>query len=259
MMFLGLLVTLAAGASLGLFGSGGSLLIVPAIVYFFRRPPIEATAYSLIVVSIAALVGTLLHRLSRPLPWSKMLSFLAASVGAAFLTRLVIVPRLSESLAFGSVTIARDKLLMLAFSAFAAAAGAAMLRKRQVSRNRTTPRPLVVLLVGAATGGLTAMLGTGGGFLVLPALTLLAGLPIDDAVPASLAVVTAQSIAGSLGALAAMPELDFRFATLLTVTMLAGVALGVAATRRLSPARLSQGYAWLVLLVAAAMAIYELR
>jgi uncharacterized membrane protein YfcA len=259
MLFLGLLVTLAAGVSLGLFGGGGSLLILPTIVYFFHRPPLEATAYSLFVVSIAALVGTLLHGLRRPLPWRRLLSFLAPSMAAAYLTRLLIVPRLPESLAFGSVRIDRDELLMLAFSAFAAAAGAAMLRKREVSLNRTTPRPRVVPLVGAATGALTALLGTGGGFLVVPALTLLVGLPIYEAAPASLAVVTAQSIAASLGALSVMPAFDVGFVTLLIATMLLGVALGVATSKRVRPARLNQGYAWLVLLVAAAIAVYELR
>ena len=116
-----------------------------------------------------------------------------------------------------------------------------------------------VPVVGAATGALTAFLGTGGGFVVLPALVLLVGLPMEDAIGASLATIAAQALSGAVGAFSAMPSLDLRFALLLTATMLVGVACGVAIAGRVAPARLKRGFGWLVLAVAAAMTIQELR
>lgn len=258
MVLLGLAVTLGAGVALGLLGGGGSLLVVPALVYLFGRPPIEATAYSLVVVGAVSLVGTGLHRMHRPVPLAKITSFGVASIAAAWLVRAVLVPRLPDALVIGPVVAARDSVLMLAFAAFAAASGIAMLRRRHDPPGSGVA-PAWVPLVGAATGALTALLGAGGGFLVLPALMLLVGLPIEEAVGASLAIVAAQSIAGAIGAYAAMPAFDLRLVFLLTATMLLGVAWGVAVAQHVAPAHLRRGFGWLVLIVSAAMTFQELR
>lgn len=258
LVLLGLAVTLSAGVALGLLGGGGSLLVVPALVYLFGRPPVEATAYSLVIVGGTSLAGTFLHWMRRPIPLRAIASFGVPSVAAAYLVRAVLVPRLPEILPIGRFELARDPLLMLAFAALAAAAGVAMLRRRCCTPGPGVV-PAMVPLVGAATGALTALLGAGGGFLVLPALILLVGLRIEEAIGASLAMVAAQSIAGALGALSAMPAFDVRLAFVLTATMLLGVAWGVAAAEQVAPARLRRGFGWLLLLVAAAMTIQQLR
>jgi uncharacterized membrane protein YfcA len=146
---------------------------------------------------------------------------------------------------------------MLAFAVFAAAAGLAMLRRRCCTSGPAVS-PLLVPLAGIATGALTALLGAGGGFLVLPALVLLVGLPMEDAVGASLAVIAGQAISGSLGVLSSGAPFDLRFALLLTATMLLGVWWGVALSVRVSPVRLRRAFGALVLVVAAALAIAEL-
>ena len=258
MVFLGFLATLGAGVALGLLGGGGSLLVVPALVYLFRRPPIEATAYSLVVVGAVSVAGTWMHQARRPIPFRRIAPFVIASVASAYLVRAVLVPRLPDVLTAGPIAVRRDLVLMLAFSAFAAAAGLAMLRRGSVPAN-TGVAPRWVPVVGAATGALTATLGTGGGFLVLPALILLVGLPVEDAIGASLATIAAQALSGAAGAFSVMPALDLRFAGMLTATMLVGVAAGVAAAGHVAPARLKRGFGWLVLLVAAAMTLQELR
>jgi uncharacterized membrane protein YfcA len=256
MFILGLVVTCAAGAALGLLGGGGSLLIVPALVYLFGRPPIEATAYSLVIVGAASVPGTWLHGRRRPLPLRKIAAFGVPSVAAAYLVRAAVVPRLPEVLAVGPLAIERDLMLMLAFAAFAGAAGIAMLRPRRAVKPSLAPA--WVPLAGLATGALTGLLGVGGGFLVLPALILLVGLPMEEAIGASLALVAAQSIAGAMGVLWSMPAFDARFAVVLGACMIAGMVWGVSAAHRIAPARLRRGFGWLVLIVAAAMALQQL-
>ena len=158
----------------------------------------------------------------------------------------------------GAVVIDRDLALMLAFAVFAAVAGLRMVRSVPQSPTSGARSPWTPI-VGAGTGALTALLGAGGGFFVVPALILLIGLPVEEAVGASLAVITAQCFAGALGAWSVMPTFDVRFAFLLTSTMLLGVAWGVAAAQRVAPARLRRLFGWVILTVAATMIVNELR
>jgi uncharacterized membrane protein YfcA len=253
----GLAVTLGAGVALGLLGGGGSLLIVPALVYLFGRPPVEATAYSLLIVGGTSVVGTGLHHLRHPIPYRTVLTFAGVSVSAAYLVRAFVVPHLPPVLSVGSIGIDRDLALLLGFAGFAAAAGVAMLRSRCCLSGPHVHR-VWVPIVGVVTGGLTAFFGAGGGFMVLPALVLLVGLPIEHAVGASLAVVAAQSLAGGLGALTSMPAFDLSLVLLLTATMLVGVAWGVAVAARVPPARLRRGFGWVLVSVAGAMVLAEL-
>jgi uncharacterized membrane protein YfcA len=243
--------------ALGLLGGGGSLLVVPTLVYLFGRPPVEATAYSLVVVGAVSLAGVYLHGKRRSIPFRKVASFGASAVTAAYVVRGMVVPRLPDQLAVGGVAVARDVVIMLTFASFAAAAGLAMLRPG-TNMPRQRAAPALGLLVGAVTGALAAFVGAGGGFLVLPALILLVGLDIEEAVGASLAVVAAQSIAGAVGALAAMPTFDSRLALTLALTMLAGVAWGVRVAHRVSPSRLKHAFGWLMLAVAAITTVQEL-
>jgi uncharacterized membrane protein YfcA len=161
-------------------------------------------------------------------------------------------------LAVGPIALSTDLLLMLGFAAFAGAAGLAMLRRHDCAATRA-PAPAWAPVAGAGTGALTALFGAGGGFILLPALVLLAGLPFEQAVGASLTLVAAQSVAGALGAVSAMPRFDVQFALALTATMLLGMAWGLAAGGHATPARLRRGFGWLVLIVAAAVTVQQLR
>lgn len=245
MVLLGFLVTLGAGVALGLLGGGGSLLIVPALVYLFHVPPAEATAYSLVTVAAVSAAGAWLHVRRRAIPFRRLALFALPSVVAAYAVRAWVAPNVP------------DFVIMVLFAGFAGAAGIAMLRPGAPHRAAPVPT-LVIPLVGGATGALTALAGAGGGFLVLPALVVLVGISVEQAVGASLAVVAGQATAGTLGALGAMPAFDVRLTFALTTAMLLGLAWGMAAGERVAPASLRRGFGWLVLAVAAAIVAREL-
>mgnify|MGYP006185220231 CR=1 FL=1 len=113
-------------------------------------------------------------------------------------------------------------------------------------------------LAGAATGAVTAVLGAGGGFLIVPALVLLLGVPMAKAVPASLLIIALQAVAGAAGAVWARSAVDVPLAALLLGVMIAGVAAGTAGADRVAPVLLRRTFGWLVLVVAGAMAVTEL-
>lgn len=257
MEWLGLLVALAAGVALGLLGGGGSVLVVPALVYCFGRSPVEATAYSLVAVGSVSLVGAILCARRRPIPLRALTRFGGSSLVAAYLVRAFVVPALPPAIDFGFARVGLDHVLMLAFALFAGAAGLAMLRRRCCVSGPAV-HPAWVPFAGIATGALTALLGAGGGFLVLPALVLLVGLPMEEAVGASLAVIAAQAISGSLGVFSSGAPFDVRFALELTATMLLGVAWGVASAGLIPPVRLRRTFGVFVVAVAAVMALLEL-
>jgi uncharacterized membrane protein YfcA len=251
---LGLFATLAAGVVLGLVGGGGSLLIVPTFVYVFRHRPVDATAESLVVVAVAALAGAVVHARHHPVALAPAAAFAIPSVVAAYVARALIVPRLPGSFMAGPLAVRLDDVLMTGFALLAATAGVAMLRTTCCPGG---PRraPATAPLAGAATGALTALLGAGGGFAVVPALVLLVGLPMADAVGVSLGIVAAQATAGAAGALVAGVSFDLGFVATVTTVMLAGVVLGARGARHLHPDALRRGFAWLILAVATAIGV----
>jgi len=240
MFVFGIVGVVVAGAALGLVGGGGSLLLVPALVYLFRLPPNDATAYSLIVVAVSSAAGAYLHHRHRPIRFAALLWFGAPSAVAAWIVRVAVVPLLPGD------------FVVSAFAVFAGVAGVAMLRRGRFETRRAGPRGLVPI-VGALAGAVTGLVGTGGGFLLVPALVLLVGLPFRDAIGASLAVIAAQTVAGSLGALTTT-TLDAGFAALLSALMVSGIVAGIYAGRGMPPERLKRGLAWLLLAITGVMA-----
>ena len=180
---LGLLV----GAILGLVGAGGSIIAVPALVYGTGLSPREAIPASLIIVGLASIVAVL-PRLRRGVDWTA-----AATVGA------VGIPAAWLGAAVGRL-LDPDALLP-AFAVFMVAAGVRMLtagRRPTAPREPGPPGIRIAkgIAVGLGVGFLTGMLGVGGGFIIIPALTLLLGLGMATAVGTSLVIIVVNSASG---------------------------------------------------------------
>lgn len=165
----GLLLAVLVGLSLGLLGGGGSILAVPILTYVVGMAPREAIAASLFIVGVTSAVSVLGHARAGRVRWKTGAIFGVAGMVGAFVGGLVggYVP--------GTV-------LMILFAVMMAATATAMIRARRKPGDGggSTELPLVRVigdgfLVGIATG----LVGAGGGFLIVPALNLLGGLPID--------------------------------------------------------------------------------
>jgi uncharacterized membrane protein YfcA len=253
----GLIVTFGAGAALGLFGGGGSLLMVPALVYCFERPALEATTYSLLVVGIVSALGAMVRHGRSQLPLRKVAPFGVLSIAASYAMRAVVVPVLPAVVPAGPFALERDALLMMLFAVFTGAAGVMMVRQRCCASGPRTS-PVLVPIAAIGTGALTGLLGVGGAFLVLPALVLLVGLEVDEAVGASLVLVAAQSLAGVAGGARAIGALDPALAATLTGTRLAGLTLGLWIGRRVAPVQVRRAFGVLTIAVAVATAVQQL-
>ena len=235
---------LVVGALLGLVGGGGSILAVPALVYGVGLPLSEAIPSSLIVVGAASAVAVL-PRLRRGVNWR-----LAAIVGAAGIATAYLGTMVNRLLQPG--------ILLLAFALIMVVAGVRMfLPTRFVGGPCALPgggtnwRSCLprALATGAVVGFLTGLLGVGGGFLIVPALTLVLGLPMSLTIGTSLVIIVINSVAGFTAHLSDV-QIDWAvvgaFAAAAMVASLAAGRLG----RGLSDTVLKRGFAVLVLVVA---------
>jgi uncharacterized membrane protein YfcA len=241
---------LVIGILLGLLGAGGSILAVPALVYGAGQPLSAAVPTSLLVVGVSAAAAAVPRIRARQVQWR-----LAAVVGAAGIPA-----------AFAGTAVNRQldpRVVLLGFAVVMAAAALRMLREQPetggdcalpgggVNWRGCLPKAIGT---GVVVGFLTGLFGVGGGFLLVPALVLLLGLPMTVAVGTSLLVVTLNAAAG-FAAHAGTADIDYAVAAGFTAAAVVGSLLAARVATRLPAAPLRRGFAWLVLAVAAAVAV----
>jgi uncharacterized membrane protein YfcA len=182
-LILALLGALAIGLSLGLLGSGGSILTVPVLHYLVGQPDKVAIGGSLLVVGLIAAAGSVPYALRRQVDWRNVAWFGLPGMAGAF----------------AGATLARwvpGTVQLTVFAGVMLLAAWRMLRGGTVNRpDHDAPR-IAVVGGGIGVGLLSGLVGVGGGFLIVPALVLLAGVPMASAVGTSLAVITLNSFSG---------------------------------------------------------------
>lgn len=184
-MLSALLGALAIGLSLGLLGSGGSILTVPVLHYLLGQPEQAAIGGSLLVVGLIAASAAVPYATARQIAWRDVLAFglpgmLGALLGAS-LARWV--PGLAQLLLFAFVMF---------FAAWRMLAGSAL----TAAQPGRAARRAAVISGGFGVGALSGVVGVGGGFLIVPALVLLAGVPLTQAVGTSLVVIALNAFTG---------------------------------------------------------------
>lgn len=240
MSLVALVLATLIGASLGLLGGGGSILTVPTFVYVLGFAAKPAIAMTLPVVGTASLVGAVGHWRAGNVNLRQALLFGAVTMAGAFAGAKLSV------LVSGGLQLAILAIVMLA-------AATAMLRP---AASETAPptggtRHQVMLgLVGIAVGLLTGLVGVGGGFLIVPALVVLARVPMKHAVGTSLVVIAMNSAAGFAG-LAGEVEIPWRFLAGFTAAAVVGILAGTHATRYVPAAALRRGFAVFLLVIGA--------
>jgi uncharacterized protein len=238
-MLLVLALSLLVGLAVGLLGGGGSILTVPILVYVVGLEAKVAIATSLLVVGVTSLVATFAHARAGRVRFRTGVLFGAAGMAGAFL---------------GGKIGARlpAPLLLLAFAAVMVAASIAMLRgRRETTPVREGELPVAhVLRDGFAVGLLTGTVGAGGGFLVVPALALLGGLPMATAIGTSVLVIAMNSFAGLLGYLGTV-QIAWGLAGTVTGAAVAGSFVGTALAGKVPQEKLRRGFGVFVLVMAA--------
>jgi uncharacterized membrane protein YfcA len=243
----GFALAVLIGVTLGMLGGGGSILTVPVFVYVMSFEPKDAIAMSLPVVGVTSLAGAAGHWREGNVDWRAVavfgpLAMLGALTGAR-LARLVS----------GAFQLALLGVVMTV-------AGLLMLRGR--SAEESTPRLAagrrryaVLAVAGLGVGALTGLVGVGGGFLIVPALVLLAGVPMKRAIGTSLLVIslsTATALAGYRG----QASISWGVVLLFAALAIVGTLAGTRAVRRVPAQRLRRAFG-VAVLVLGALLLYQ--
>lgn len=245
-VLIALLLAVLVGVSLGLLGGGGSILTVPILTYVAGMEPREAIAASLFIVGITSLVGMIAHAKNKRVRWKTGFIFGAASMIGAFLGGLLggVIPGV---------------VLMILFAVMMVATATAMIRgRRQTDGTMREQLPVLRILTdGLFVGVATGLVGAGGGFLIVPALTLLGGLPIAIAIGTSLLVIVLKSFAGLTGYLFSV-HLDWPLILTFTGVAVVGSFIGAALAGTIPEKRLRQGFGYFVLVMGVFVLIQEI-
>lgn len=263
MEIVGYLAIILAGVSIGLIGAGGGILTVPILVYLFAVNPVLATAYSLFLVGSTSLVGVIPKYLSKNISFKTAVIFGAPSMISVFLTRKFILPEIPQTVFYiGEIAVSKSLFLMVLFAVLMIFAAKSMLKKKPITSDLQTDdnsiAPIFVSLLGFMEGCLTGLVGAGGGFIIIPILTLLAKVEIKKAIGTSLLIVAVKSLIGSLGDVTSgYLDIDWKFLFLITSLSIFGMFIGNALSKKIDGQKLKSGFGWFILIMGIYILIKE--
>ncbi|MFP4378809.1 MAG: sulfite exporter TauE/SafE family protein, partial [Spirochaetales bacterium] len=179
-----------------------------------------------------------------------------------------LVPAIPDHVAtLGVVVVTRETLIMVIFALTMLVAAVAMIRgcircvtRSEESVRRTEHQPLSIpsiAIEGLVVGTITGLVGAGGGFLIIPALVIIGGLPMRQAVGTSLVIIAVKSLVGFSGDLAATTEIAWGFLLTISAATVAGIVLGMIISRTVESARLRPIFGWFVLGMGAFITIQQ--
>lgn len=226
------------GITLGLLGGGGSILTVPLLVYVAGLEAKSAIAMSLLVVGLTSVFGLVPHARRGNIDYKVAAVFGPVAMAGAF--------------AGGEVArYFSNTALLLLFAVMMVATSLAMLRRRAQKQAKTAPRSpavrgLLLALEGAGVGMFTGLVGAGGGFMVVPALVLLARLEMRRAIGTSLLIIALKSFAGLAGHLS-HESIDWTLGFTLAAAAGVGAVAGAALASKVPAGSLRRGFGVFVL------------
>lgn len=249
---IGYCCSVVIGIVLGLLGGGGSILSIPILVYLFGVEPVHAQAYSLFIVGVTSLVGAVPKYRENLVNIRTGILFGIPSIAAIFATRHWIVPAIPQVIfQVDGFDLTKRELLLGVFALLMVLASFQLIRnKREVTSDNRKFRVFLVIVEGTLIGFLTGLVGAGGGFLIIPALVFLTGLPFKTAVGTSLFVIAINSLIGFTGDLLTQ-RMDWNFLLTITALAVSGILIGDFLSRKIAARYLRKAFGWFTLAVGA--------
>jgi len=261
-LILGYLGALFVGITLGLIGSGGSILSLPIFVYLFGLNPVIASAYSLFTVGLTSLVGSIKNIKLKLIDINTVVYFSFSAAISVYVTRKYLINLIpDEIVTIGSLLITKEKFLMLFFSILIYFAGIAMIKKRmnksKSQRRKSKYDKGLILLEGTLVGFVTGLVGAGGGFIIIPVLVLFSKLNMKNAIATSLVIISVKSLIGFIGDIE-NHLIDWVFLLKFSFISIIGIYLGQAIGLKIDGSKLKKGFGYFIIIVASCVIILEI-
>lgn len=246
----GYIASVLVGVVLGLLGGGGSILSIPILVYLFNVEPVMASAYSLFIVGATSFVGAIPKYREHLIHLKTGILFGIPSIFSIFSTRKWIVPAIPDVIfEIGKFELTKRGLLLGLFALLMVLASISMIRrKKEIASKSQRFRTFLVIVEGILIGFLTGLVGAGGGFLIIPALVFLTGLPFKTAVGTSLFIIAINSLSGFFGDWLNY-TIDWSFLLSITALAIVGILGGNFLSRRILSLYLRKAFGWITLLM----------
>jgi uncharacterized protein len=251
------------GVSLGVLGSGGSILTVPIMVYFLNINPIDATGYSLFVVGVTSAAGGITYIQKKLVHFKTALIFAVPSIISVFLTRKYLLTAVPEVLfSTASFTLTQDLLILILFAMLMVIVAIQMISKAEYKEPDATEFQQAnyawLIFIGFISGILTGILGVGGGFIIIPALVLFAKVPIRMSVGTSLLIIAFNCLSGFIEeVLEKHSVMNYSFLFLFSVVSLIGIFIGFRISLKLRSEQLKKLFGWFILFMGIAIFVKE--
>ena len=249
----GYISALIIGISLGLIGGGGSILAVPVLAYLFSVNEKVATAYSLFIIGSSALVGGLKQHFKGLVDWRTATVFGIPAIVGVSLVRHYVVPALPDILFnIGDFEFTRRMGMFGFFALLMIPAAFSMLKDREEKETigAVEYNYHFIIIEGLIVGAITGMIGAGGGFLIIPALVILANVEMKIAVATSLIIIAFKSLMGFfLGDVFTM-EIDWQFLAIFTSISLVGIFIGSYLGNFIDGKKLKKGFGYFIFVMA---------
>ena len=245
----GYFASFGVGLILGMIGSGGSILSIPILVYLFSFDVVLSTAYSLFIVGVTSIIGTVQRHRDKMVNFTVGILFGIPSLTTIFITRKWIVPSIPDVLYQSEHFILSRRLLLLgSLSCFMILAALIMIVKKPYTREylEGERNKGFLLLQGLFCGFMSGFVGIGGGFIIVPALVILAKLPFKSAVGTALFIIAVNSMVGFFGDVLNY-GIDWVFLVSIAALSVAGIIIGNLVSRKLPTLQLRKSFGWFTL------------
>ena len=254
---LGFVLAFFVGVTMGLLGGGGSILALPILVYFMGVEPSKATAYSLFIVGVSALIATQRFYVKKLIDFKVGLFFAIPSFVGVYIVRKWVVPIIPDPFfSIANLEVSKDLFLLLFFAIIMLGSGFSMLFSKRKNKSFLKKINYYLILVdGLFVGAITGLVGAGGGFLIVPALVLLAGLDIKKAIGTSLLIISFKSLLGFTGDLGT--EMDWNLLLVFTSISCVGIYFGIYISKFIKPKRIKKYFGVFVVLIAFVIILKE--
>jgi len=242
--------SLGIGLSLGLIGAGGSILTIPVFVYILKKDPVSSSVYSMFVVGISSMAGSIQSIFNKLVDFKAVVSFGIPSVIGVFIARKTIFPLIPDELfSIGSFTLSKSMLFMLCLSSLMFLAARRMLKptiKAHPLGHEDRPVTISLLLRGLVVGMVTGLLGIGGGFLIVPALYVLVNLPVKKAIGTALLIITINSLFSFLNSYEST-EIEWLLLIKFSMGAVLGIIIGTKLSKKIPGDYLKKAFGWIIL------------